>query len=257
MPSQTQIILAFDVYGTLLSTESIAKQLASHFGTEKANSIAQEWRKYQLEYTWRLNSMNRFQSFSDVTRNSLKHALAETGDFLGDGDIDGLMKAYNNLSVFPDVPPLFSQLQSTPNITATIFSNGASSMISATLSESPDISPYAKHFKDVVVVEEVRKFKPHPDVYHHLCERVGKKGSEADVWLVSSNPFDVVGANSAGMSTCWVDRSGKGWMDGLVQGEKGKPTIIAKGVGEVVKKGRRHFYMKLIDLVSESQSPTR
>jgi len=51
------IFLAFDVYGTLLSTESIAKQLAEHFGQKKASSIAVEWRKYQLEYTWRLNSM--------------------------------------------------------------------------------------------------------------------------------------------------------------------------------------------------------
>jgi len=51
-------ILAFDLYGTLLSTESVAKELASHFGHAKAASIATTWRKYQLEYTWRLNSMS-------------------------------------------------------------------------------------------------------------------------------------------------------------------------------------------------------
>ena len=51
-------ILAFDAYGTLLSTESIAKKLASHFGQENAQTIATTWRKYQLEYTWRLNSMS-------------------------------------------------------------------------------------------------------------------------------------------------------------------------------------------------------
>ena len=51
------IVLAFDAYGTLLSTESIAKKLASHFGEEKAKTIAATWRKYQLEYTWRANSM--------------------------------------------------------------------------------------------------------------------------------------------------------------------------------------------------------
>jgi len=51
-------VVAFDAYGTLLSTESIAKKLASHFGQEKAQTIATTWRKYQLEYTWRLNSMS-------------------------------------------------------------------------------------------------------------------------------------------------------------------------------------------------------
>ena len=54
----SKIVLAFDLYGTLLSTASVAKALASHFGEEKANSIAALWRRYQLEYTWRLNSMS-------------------------------------------------------------------------------------------------------------------------------------------------------------------------------------------------------
>lgn len=53
-----KILVAFDLYGTLLSTGSIANKLASHFGQETADSIAAVWRKYQLEYTWRLNSMS-------------------------------------------------------------------------------------------------------------------------------------------------------------------------------------------------------
>lgn len=57
MASKT--VLAFDLYGTLLSTESIAKKLAGHFGQDKALVIAATWRKYQLQYTWRLNSMGQ------------------------------------------------------------------------------------------------------------------------------------------------------------------------------------------------------
>jgi 2-haloacid dehalogenase len=53
-----KVVLAFDLYGTLLSTASVAEALASHFGEDKAKSIAAVWRKYQLEYTWRLNSMS-------------------------------------------------------------------------------------------------------------------------------------------------------------------------------------------------------
>ena len=53
-----KVIVAFDAYGTLLSTESIAKQLAEYFGHDKAQTVAATWRKYQLEYTWRLNSMS-------------------------------------------------------------------------------------------------------------------------------------------------------------------------------------------------------
>ena len=60
MSANKDIIVAFDLYGTLLSTESIAKELAQHFGPEKAQTIATVWRRYQLEYTWRLNSMSTY-----------------------------------------------------------------------------------------------------------------------------------------------------------------------------------------------------
>jgi 2-haloacid dehalogenase len=78
-------------------------------------------------------------------------------------------------------------------------------------------------------------------VYEHLCETVGKKGQAKDVWLISGNPFDVVGANAFGMRTVWVDRSGAGWMDALVEGEKGRPTVIVSGLNEVVEKVERHL----------------
>lgn len=52
-------VVAFDLYGTLLSTESIAKQLEKYFDSDTAHSISALWRRYQLEYTWRLNSMGK------------------------------------------------------------------------------------------------------------------------------------------------------------------------------------------------------
>lgn len=62
-PSITMVVdtvVAFDLYGTLLSTESIVKQLECHFGSDKAQSISTAWRRYQLEYTWRADSMREF-----------------------------------------------------------------------------------------------------------------------------------------------------------------------------------------------------
>lgn len=44
--TSNNIVIAFDLYGTLLSTESIAKELATHFGDEKAGSIAALWRRF-------------------------------------------------------------------------------------------------------------------------------------------------------------------------------------------------------------------
>ena len=61
--SSKRIVVAFDLYGTLLSTSSISKDLAEHF-PDKADDIAATWRTYQLEYTWRLNSMGTFPNYA-------------------------------------------------------------------------------------------------------------------------------------------------------------------------------------------------
>jgi len=48
MTSNKKTVIAFDLYGTLLSTESIARELATHFGDEKAKSIAALWRRWAV-----------------------------------------------------------------------------------------------------------------------------------------------------------------------------------------------------------------
>jgi len=223
MSSQKNIVVAFDLYGTLLSTDSIAKQLAEHFGNEKATSIATVWRKYQLEYTWRLNSMGQFQSFSAITHNSLLHALAEHHLELSDSAATSLMKAYDSLSTYPDVDDALKLISQAPNITPVIFSNGTNEMVTSSVKHSPSLSPHAALFSTIITVDSVKRFEPAPEVYAHLAEQVGKVEKMSDMWLVSGNPFDIVGANAAGMKTAWIDRTGSGWCDRLSQG---KPRVI-------------------------------
>ena len=75
----------------------------------------------------------------------------------------------------------------------------------------------------------LRCSKPAPEVYHHLAEVTGKTGDEGSMWLVSGNPFDVVGGRAVGMQAAWVDRAGTGWQDKL----GAAPTVIVKGLDEV------------------------
>lgn len=148
------------------------------------------------------------------------------------------MKAYDSLSTFPDVSPALKALAEESVITAVVFSNGTQSMVANSVKSSPDLGPHASVFKDIVTVEEVERFKPDPAVYYHLAEKMGKsktKEAMGEMWLVSGNPFDVVGARAVGMQAAWVDRAGSGWTDQLIQSDAGKPTIIVKGLGEVVE----------------------
>lgn len=186
---------------------------------------------------------DQYQPFSEITRNSLDHALADSGLSLDDKSIGQLMKAYDSLSAFPDVSPALKALADEPGITAVVFSNGTNSMVTNSVRSSPDLGPHASIFKEIVTVEEMMCFKPDLRVYYHLATKMGKgvsKQAMSEVWLVSGNPFDIVGARTAGMQAAWVDRGGAGWTDGLVRGEMGRPTVVVSGLEEVVEVIRKY-----------------
>ncbi|PWI72168.1 hypothetical protein PCL_10791 [Purpureocillium lilacinum] len=228
--------VAFDLYGTLLSTESIARHLARLYGDERAKAIAAQARRYQLEYTWRINSMGAYRSFSDLTRWSFRQATAEAGVQLTPEQEEEIMDAYNGLDTFPEVGKALTTLAETPSLDPYIFSNGTVSMITSSLKTSPSLArasnvlPPAK----VVSVDPLKVFKPDPRTYQHMAKTAGFEGQLGSVWLVSSNPFDVAGAVAAGLKAAWVDRAGGGWVDGLGGATDIKPTVIVKGVDEAV-----------------------
>ncbi len=83
-----------------------------------------------------------------------------------------------------------------------VFSNGTPTMLAAIMQHAR-LNDYLPGF---VSVDEIRVYKPSPKVYRHVAGRLGRPIEE--VQLVSSNPFDVIGAESAGMQAAWVNRSG-------------------------------------------------
>ncbi|KAI0467357.1 haloacid dehalogenase [Xylaria cf. heliscus] len=233
MESEKKVVIAFDLYGTLLSTESIAEELAKIYGQDKAQSLATVWRRYQLEYTWRINSMGQYKTFNEITANALAHAVAEHGLTIGDDDAETLMRAYDALHVFPEIPAAMQLLRENSGVVdAYVFSNGTDNMISNSIRTSPELGPHTDLFRSLVTVDGLKCFKPDPRTYAHLVEQTGQKG-KADVWVVSANPFDIVGARAAGLQAAFIDRLSKGWIDRL--DETCKPSLVADSVNKAIQ----------------------
>jgi 2-haloacid dehalogenase len=207
--------LAFDMYGTLVDPVGISKQLERYL-PEQALRLAEVWRQKQLEYTFRLAAMERYEDFEQVTRRALDYALAVVGRELRSEQKDALIAQYNDLERFPDVGPGLERLKEAGHAMI-VFSNGAQQMLQA-LMDAAELHPY---FQGFVSVDEVKTYKPSPKTYRHAARRLGRPIGE--VRLVSSNPFDDIGAEAAGMRTAWVDRSG-GLFDTL-----GSPPEIVVG----------------------------
>lgn len=212
--------LAFDMYGTLVDPIGIRKQLEEYL-PDGALNVAEAWRQKQLEYTFRLTVMERYEDFEQVTRKALDYALAAAGQELTPEQKDALMARYDDLERFVDVEPGLEMLKEAGH-TMVVFSNGTPRMLEA-LVDAAELRPY---FQGLVSVDEVKAYKPSPKVYRHVARLLERPIGE--VRLVSSNPFDDIGAEAAGMRAAWVDRSG-----GLFDTLGSPPEIIVGSLTEL------------------------
>ena len=213
--------LAFDVYGTLIDTSGVALALQKHVG-ERAGAFAGLWREKQLEYSFRRGLMQQYETFTVCTRHALEYACSFFAIELSETEKAELMAAYRTLPAFPDVASGLQELQRA-GFNMYAFSNGPESDVRQLL-QTVGIENL---FTDIVSVDEIKTFKPDPAVYEHFLQRAGASSSEA--WLISSNPFDVIGAMTVGMHAAWVQRSEKALFDpwGIT------PTVTIRDLSEL------------------------
>lgn len=171
--------------------------------------------------------LEQYENFEAVTRKSLLHTLAEHQVEMREEDVDSVMEAYDQLSTFPDVVPALQSLKETPYLEMVVFSNGTQRMLGNSVNGSQELKSISSLFSQLVSVDNIQCYKPDPEAYRHLAECAGMAGQESQIWLVSGNPFDVVGARAVGMNAAWVDRAGNGWQDRLGS----EPTTIIRDLG--------------------------
>ena len=207
MTSPSIRLVVFDAYGTLFDVYSIGA-LAERLYPGQGAALSLLWRDKQIEYT-RLISLSdpnpegsrHYQSFWDLTRASLRYALARLGLVHTHANEDALMAQYAQLTAFPENLGVLQALHQRGVATA-ILSNGSPEMLqsavhSAGMSELLDA---------VLSVDSVRQFKTTPTSYQMVQDHFGF--APADVLFVSSNAWDALGATWFGFTTLWVNRQG-------------------------------------------------
>jgi 2-haloacid dehalogenase len=193
-------VLAFDLYGTLVDPAAISTDLDHVPGIADGAEVARLWRLKQLEYSFRLTVMGRYRDFQQVTACALDFALASAGVRLTDRQLQRLVECYDHLPVFPDTEAALRSLADL-GCELAVLSNGTPSMIQNCLANCG----LGGYFTRWLSADAVGAFKPSPLVYRYAAERLGRPLGQ--IRLVTSNPFDSVGAGAAGMPTAWVNRS--------------------------------------------------
>lgn len=190
----------FDAYGTLFDIHSAAEAARDQLD-EKTRELSVIWRERQLQYTWLQSLMGRHADFWEITGNALDYAMKRVG--LTDPALRSrLMELYLQLSPFPEVTDVLTRLRESGRKTA-ILSNGDMSML---ISAAKSAGIYAL-LDEILSVQSVGIFKPHPSVYQLATDRL--KIPAGQIAFQSSNSWDAHGATSFGFLGVWVNRGGQ------------------------------------------------
>ncbi|WKD51263.1 haloacid dehalogenase type II [Microbulbifer spongiae] len=193
------VTLALDVYGTLINTHGVVAILAEWIGP-KANTFSGTWREKQLEYAFRRGLMQIYEPFSRCTSDALEYTCRFYRIQLTKEQKKRIIDSYLMLPAFEDVAPALAALDKR-GVQMTAFSNGEEKAVESLLRHAG----LRDYFQAIVSCDCIRTFKPDPAVYSYLMRKT--RVLAKNLWLVSSNPFDVIGAMSAGLQAVWVKRS--------------------------------------------------
>ena len=197
-PGRPPSAIVFDAYGTLFDVHSVAT-LANELFPGQGEALSQRWRAKQLEYSWTLSLMRRYEDFWNVTDHALTFACHALKLSCSASEHQRLMDSYLRLSAFPDASAGLKQAAGTR---LAILSNGSPKMLGAVVSSAG----FGGAFTRVISVDEIRVYKPDPRVYQLAVDTLHVQPSS--VLFVSSNAWDVGGAKAFGFRTCWVNRDG-------------------------------------------------
>ncbi len=188
--------IIFDAYGTLFDVNSAAEKCKNKIG-EKWEPFANYWRTTQLEYTWLRSLMGRHQDFWKVTEQSLDKSMEI---FKIDTTMkDKLLDLYKVLATFPEVEETLKKLKE-KKYKLIILSNGTPSLLKELVSSNN----LESIFDDVLSIEEVKIYKPHPNVYNIPIKKYQIEKNQFA--YLSSNTWDVSAAGNFGFNSVWVNR---------------------------------------------------
>ena len=208
--------LVFDAYGTLFDVHAVIRR-CEEFWPGKGAALSQLWRAKQLEYTWQRSLMRQYAPFSRVTQEALEYSCVALQLSLDGSRVEALMQEYRKLAMYPEVALALAKL----NVKQAILSNGSPDML------DPLVAHSGLKFDAVLSVDEVKVFKPAPEVYQLAVDRM--RVPKESIGFVSSNCWDALGAKSFGLRVVWINRL-KAPVDRLGF----KPDAIVGSLGEVL-----------------------
>jgi 2-haloacid dehalogenase len=207
--------VVFDVLGTLFHLTPLEEKLGG-----KAQLDA--WFERLLHSAASLSLAGEWQPFDKLAESTLKTALARMQK---DVDATAVLDELSKLPPYPDAGPAFDVLEQS-RLTVGVLTNGGERSTRKLL----EGAGLEDRVAEIVSVEEIEMYKPHPSVYRHAAERIGVEPK--NLTLIAAHAWDVTGAKAAGLDAVWVDRLEREWP--LPKGKPRKPAADLEEAAQLV-----------------------
>ena len=191
--------LIFDVNETLLDLEPLKKSINKALGNEHAADV---WFSQLLQYSLVESITGSYHDFSAIAAAVFKMNAQKHEKEFSEEEIQRILSPINKLSAYPDVKNGLAKLKNA-GFRLIAFSNGKPSV----LEEQLDFAGLSKYFDDILSVDPVKKYKPHPDTYQFVLTESGITAE--NTMMVAAHGWDITGALRAGLQTAFIQRPGK------------------------------------------------
>lgn len=195
--------LTFDIFGTVLdlSGSLVAPTdefLAQHGASIKGPAFWVYWRNRQRIEQYQDNLLMLGHSgYLETCRRAFIYCLKLHQVNFTYADISEFMKVYQNLQPYPDAVAGLQRLANQFSLVA--LSNGEQRFLEHLVTDNIQVA-----FDEIISVEKVGVFKPHPSVYRRAAQTLRKEPNE--IMMVAAHSFDVLGARACGYHAAYVNR---------------------------------------------------
>ena len=192
-------VIIFDLMGTLLDLRAMDAHFERFFGDA---SVRKEWYLQTLQLAMAATLTNAYEDFRVQADTGLEiTARRYKVSMLGE-EKNLILGTLRKLRAYPEVAQSLQRLRDAGLRLATL-TNSTVDTVEAQLT----FAGLRDHFEQVISADEVRCFKPAPEVYHLAAGRLGVEPGQ--IRLVTAHDWDVTGALHAGCAAAFVARPGQ------------------------------------------------
>ena len=192
------VAVAFDVIGTLMSTEPLRGRLTD---IGQPPDLLDIWYTRTVRDGMALSATGDFVAFPEVAESALR---ALTGQSIGDEQVKHVMAGLSELPTFAEAVPAVTSLFES-GIRIACLTNGTADL-TASFVDRCGLAPMVER---VISVGEVYRWKPAAVVYLYAAEVLDV--TPALLALVAAHDWDCHGAKRAGLTTGFVSRGSGGF----------------------------------------------